>query len=177
MGTPHQTLGVQPDASEDQIKAAYRRLVLMCHPDRCREPEASSWFNEVTTAYRALMTGISRQKAEDRGNPGATEPVPKREKSTGPNDIHLVVRLSPADLRNGGIKGIRFTRFDPCPDCGGRAKGSFCMRCRGNGRVEGKVVVTVRIPAGLRNGSVLRLRGAGHVSEEGRGDVYLRMRC
>jgi DnaJ-class molecular chaperone len=172
MRTPHQTLGLQPDASEEQIKAAYRRLVLLCHPDRCQEPEAAKWFNDVTVAYRELLASVPHPKPEDI--------APKQTAEQGkpsPNDLHLIVWLPPADLRDGCQKRIRFSRLDICPICGGNQRLSNCAQCNGAGTVAVKATVMVRFPAGMNDGSVLRLRGAGHMGgERRRGDVWVRVR-
>lgn len=51
------TLGLQPGASETEIKAAYRKLVMQWHPDRYKgnDPQrAAQKFQEITHAYEAL---------------------------------------------------------------------------------------------------------------------------
>lgn len=56
---PHQVLGVSPTASEEEVKAAYRKLALKWHPDRNMDnrAEAEEKFKEVTAAYQALQSG------------------------------------------------------------------------------------------------------------------------
>jgi len=48
----HKVLGVQPGASEDEIRAAYRRYAASHHPDRGGDP---STFIAGQTAYRQLV--------------------------------------------------------------------------------------------------------------------------
>lgn len=53
---PHDVLGVSRQASQDEIKAAYRKLVLVYHPDTSKLPkeEAEAKFNQVAQAYQAM---------------------------------------------------------------------------------------------------------------------------
>lgn len=50
----YQTLGVSPDASEADIKSAYRRLARRYHPDVSKEAGAEDKFKAVNEAYEAL---------------------------------------------------------------------------------------------------------------------------
>ena len=52
----YRTLELSPGASQAEIKAAYRRLALKYHPDRCTEsPSAAAHFRELVVAYKALL--------------------------------------------------------------------------------------------------------------------------
>lgn len=52
---PYRALGVSPDASQDEIKKAYRRLARECHPDRTGgDASKEARFKEVSTAYDIL---------------------------------------------------------------------------------------------------------------------------
>lgn len=55
------TLGLFADATEDEIKRAYRKLVLIWHPDR-NPPDNGERFKEITEAYTVLTnpTGLQR---------------------------------------------------------------------------------------------------------------------
>lgn len=57
-------LGVQPNASIDAIKAAYRRNATQYHPDRNPAPDAATRFREIQEAYEVL-SDAERRKAYD----------------------------------------------------------------------------------------------------------------
>ncbi|TME06857.1 MAG: molecular chaperone DnaJ [Chloroflexi bacterium] len=67
-----------------------------------------------------------------------------------------------------------------CPTCqgAGRVLRSPCAECRGQGRVERTRRLMVRIPAGVDNGSQIRLSGEGEAGVRGGqpGDLYVVMR-
>lgn len=62
-----------------------------------------------------------------------------------------------------------------CPTCGGRGTvvNKPCKSCGGSGRMPRERVVTVKIPAGVHSGQVIRLRGEGEPGPSGtmRGDL------
>jgi curved DNA-binding protein CbpA len=65
MVNPYEVLGVQRDASDQEIKAAYRRMAMRYHPDRnAGDAEASDRFREVTRAYEVLCNPTARAKID-----------------------------------------------------------------------------------------------------------------
>ena len=67
MADPYATLGVARDASEKDIKSAYRKLAKELHPDRNKEnPKAAERFSDVTKAYD-LLSDKDKRARFDRG--------------------------------------------------------------------------------------------------------------
>ena len=50
----YQTLGVVPNASQDDVKKAYRKLVVLYHPDRNPDPKVADRIREINAAYDIL---------------------------------------------------------------------------------------------------------------------------
>ncbi len=75
--------------------------------------------------------------------------------------------------RNAG--GFAFA--EPCPHCRGRGLvvDDPCQRCHGSGRAASSTTVSARIPAGVRDGQRVRLRGKGAPGERGghNGDLII----
>jgi len=67
---PFVILDVAPEATNRQIKSAYRRLSLTYHPDKNPDdPLAASRFIQISKAYAALTDEVARRNWEKYGNP------------------------------------------------------------------------------------------------------------
>lgn len=80
MSTYHDILGVGPEASQEEIKHAFRRRALECHPDQAEEgekEEAQQEFLRVREAFEILSDG------ENEGWPSGTPDDSDAEDSTG----------------------------------------------------------------------------------------------
>ncbi|KAG1671962.1 hypothetical protein FOA52_013334 [Chlamydomonas sp. UWO 241] len=60
--THYELLGIEPDADEGEIKAAFRRMALDLHPDVNDEPDAHQAFIDLKEAYETLSDGDSRRE-------------------------------------------------------------------------------------------------------------------
>ena len=74
MSDPYKVLGVSPDASDDEIKKAYRALARKYHPDKYRDSDladlASEKMKEVNAAYEEIKTMREKGSAGARGAGG-----------------------------------------------------------------------------------------------------------
>lgn len=61
--TLYSVLGIKRDATPDELKAGYRRMVFQWHPDRCKEPNAQEQFMAVQHAYEVLSKSRDRYDA------------------------------------------------------------------------------------------------------------------
>lgn len=68
----YEVLGVNREASYEEIKTAYRKLAMKYHPDRNQgNPEAEEKFKEVAEAYEVLSNAEKRQRYDRFGHEGA----------------------------------------------------------------------------------------------------------
>jgi molecular chaperone DnaJ len=66
----YEVLGVPRDASEDELKRAYRKLAMQYHPDRNKEPDAGERFKELSEAYEVLRDPRRRATYDRYGHAG-----------------------------------------------------------------------------------------------------------
>ncbi len=70
MTDPYKVLGVSPDASDEEIKKAYRRLAKQYHPDRNPgDAEAAKKMQEVNAAYEQIKNPEKAQQNQGTYNP------------------------------------------------------------------------------------------------------------
>ncbi|MCX7169585.1 MAG: molecular chaperone DnaJ [Proteobacteria bacterium] len=70
----YETLGINRDASEDEIKKAYRKLAMKFHPDRNPDnPKAEEQFKEAKAAYEILSDAKKRTAYDQFGHAGVDQ--------------------------------------------------------------------------------------------------------
>merc|ERR1712054_443065 len=146
----YKILGVEKDASESEIKKAYRKLAMKHHPDRGGDPDT---FKEMTEAH-TILSDSEKRSLYDRGGLEAVENGGgmsqadmmsqifgggggrNRGKKKGQNVVRpLPVSLE--DLYNGVTKKLRITRQTIDKEAGVKK----CAECNG----KGVVIKTVRM--------------------------------
>ena len=83
-------LGVERNASDGDIKKAYRKLARKFHPDVSKEPGAEEKFKEVSEAYETLKDAEKRAAYDQLGRHQAGQefrPPPDWESRFGPGDL------------------------------------------------------------------------------------------
>lgn len=80
--THYEILGVAVNASDEQIKAAFRRLAKLYHPDK--NPNGKEQFERILTAYEILIDSTTHYKYDQRLKGfGNTETIKKKPQSGG----------------------------------------------------------------------------------------------
>ena len=244
----YEILGVSKDASDAEIKKAFRRRARELHPDVNKAADAEDQFKELNEAYDVLSDPNKRAQYDRFGTiPGAAgggygggsgyvdfddlfgggfggmgdifssffggqggqggRPARKEGR-----DMGVGLRITLEEVARGVEKEIVYDRLAPCPDCKGTGLGENgkvvtcpecggkgrvvsvqrtflgdmqtattckkcngtgssienpCPECEGQGRVPDRQRVTVKVPAGIRDGQQLRVGGFGEAGIQG----------
>jgi len=71
MNDPYKVLGVSRDASDDEIKRAYRELAKKYHPDKYKDSDLSELANEKMKEINAAYDEIQKQRSAGGSNGGS----------------------------------------------------------------------------------------------------------
>ncbi len=133
-----------------------------------------------------LRTSIAISFAEMAGGVERLLTVPREESCEACTGSGLAPGAKAETCRSCGGRGqVRvsqgfFTMVRPCPDCGGagRKVSNPCPECRGAGRVERRRQLKVTVPAGIEDGTRLRMVGEGEAGVHGgpAGDLFVVVR-
>lgn len=95
-------------------------------------------------------------------------------------DVEAIISLTLEDAHRGVTRSLTLETTVICPTCNGTGTkdNQACPTCRGAGAVAQPKTIEVNIPAGVRDGSVIRLAGQGEPGTNGAraGDLFLRVR-
>lgn len=64
----YKILGLSRDASQDEVKKAYRKLARKCHPDICKDVDGETKFKEIGEAYEVLKDPEKRKAYDQFGS-------------------------------------------------------------------------------------------------------------
>jgi DnaJ-class molecular chaperone len=95
-------------------------------------------------------------------------------------DVEAQLEISLEEAHRGGRRTLQMQAAETCPTCNGTGQvgDKLCPTCGGSGQVLKPKTIEVNIPAGVRDGSTVRLAGQGGSGLNGTqpGDLYLRIR-
>lgn len=216
-------LGINRDASEKDIKQAYRRLARQYHPDvNPGDKSAEAKFKEVNEAYEVLSDKEKRQKYNKYGDQwqyadqfekaganqnirwdfggsgaqgfefdqgdlgdlfggifgrGRTGGFSRQARSRRGRDIEHPVEITLEEAYNGSNRTLSMQSREACSSCNGTGfiQNAVCSVCMGSGMTSGMKRIEVKIPAGVKDGSRVRISGKGEAGYGGgkAGDLYL----
>lgn len=129
------------------------------------------------------LAGFSDFFAAMFGGGGPGSPFTGRSRGYGGphkgQDIESSIDVTLEEVFNGGTKSLRLSTSALCPGCQGSGitGRNICTRCGGTGSIPEQKTIDVKIPAGVSEGSRIRLKGQGGEGVGGgpRGDLYLKI--
>ncbi len=223
-------LGIKKDATEKEVKQAYRRLARKYHPDvNPGDKGAEDKFKEINEAYEVLSDKDDRKKYDRYGDKwkyadqfeqagqqqqsqywdfspgggsasfsfsggdmgdlgsifeglfggGRTGTFRSKAQSRRGQDLESPVEVTLEEAYHGTSRTINLQSGEICSVCKGSGyiQNLPCSECRGSG-VSPKIKrLEVKIPAGVQNGSRVRIAGKGQPGYHGgaSGNLYLKI--
>ncbi len=187
----YEVLGVSKNASDDEIKKAYRKLAIKYHPDKNPgDKEAEAKFKEINEAHDVLSDKQKRARYDQFGHAGVG----------GAGGGNPFGGQGGAFNFNGQTFNFDFGGGSPFDDILGNIFGfGGARRPRRGADYQTSVTLTfeeaifgttknididgkdtkIKIPAGIDDGMSIRLAGKGGPAPEGgteRGDLYVRIK-
>ncbi len=172
---PYKTLGLSRDATPEQIRSAYRKLAKKHHPDLNPGNAAAEERFKAVNSANELLSDADKRARFDRGEIDAagepTAPEPPRYRryadaaegaryQAGPDDDHPFGDIFSEFLHRGGGEALRMrgsdARYALAVDFLDTVTGATRTLTLPDGRI-----LDVRIPPGIEDGQILRLKGQG----------------
>jgi len=175
----YETLGVNERASADEIKKAYRKLARKYHPDVNKDEEAIEKFKEINAAYEVLSDKQKKDEYDMYGDQMfGGQNFHDFAQNQGNVDLDELLRNIFGGGGGGGFGGGGFGG-NSAPDLDQRTNITVPFDVSING---GKHNITInnesfdiKIPAGIKSGETLRVRGKGNAGMGQRGDLLIKV--
>lgn len=190
----YKILGLSENATEDEIKMAYKKLSLKYHPDRQvnksdkEKTEAEKKFKEINEAYSILSEPDKRRDYDRFGNSNPRsdnwadfrknfssqgfnpfdffEPFGRGEIVEPGTHIKMQIPLTIEDVFNGCTKKVKYERKVRCPNCHGAGGLNMkrCPHCHGSGQIESNIQTAFGYMTQTR--TCPHCHGTGQISEK-----------
>jgi len=188
----YETLEVSENATESEIKKAYRKLARKYHPDVNKEASAEEKFKEINAAYEILSDAEKKQQYDMHGDAmfGGQNFHDFSRSHGGAGSMEDILR----EMFSGGGG---FGGGNPFGGAGGFGGGGFGggFQQEVNLDIETKVTIPfivsilggshsvsvngdrfdIKIPAGVNTGEKMRVKGKGHAQGGRVGDLFLKI--
>lgn len=181
----YKTLEVSENANESEIKKAYRKLARQYHPDVNKDKGAEDKFKEINAAYEILSDKEKKRQYDAQGDNmfgGQNFHDFSRSHRGGSSDLDEILR----QMFSGG------GGFGGSNPFGG---GGFTQQQQPNLDIETSVTIPfsvsilggshsvsvngerfdIKIPAGVKSGEKMRVKGKGHAQSGRAGDLFLKI--
>jgi len=162
----YEILGVPRNATDEELKKAYRKLAFKYHPDHNHDDGAEGRFKEINEAYEVLSDADKRAAYNLYGHDGANgffargfegfgfggfgdifdaffggATTAARQAPQRGADLHYQLTISLEEAAFGCEKGVDITRTETCSTCHGigskpGSQPSQCPNCNGTGQVR-----------------------------------------
>lgn len=187
----YETLGISDNASEAEIKKAYRKLARKYHPDVNKSAEAEEKFKEINAAYEVLSDKEKKAQYDQFGDQMfGGQNFHDFSRSQGANvDLDEILR----QMFSGGGGGFGGFSGGGNPFGSGFGGGGFHQEP--NLDLETSITIPfnvsilggshsvsvqgerfdIKIPAGVKTGEKMRVRGKGHAQGGRVGDLFLKI--
>lgn len=159
----YEVLGIDRNATKEEIKKAYRKLARKYHPDVSKEPDAEEKFKEVKEAYEVLSDDQKRAQYDQFGHAGTQgahgfggadfsgfdifDFIFNQGSRRNPNaprqgaDVQYTMRLTFEEAIFGKETEINVPREENCDTCNGTGakpgtKKHTCTYCHGTGQLS-----------------------------------------
>ncbi|MDY5616825.1 MAG: DnaJ C-terminal domain-containing protein [Helicobacter sp.] len=189
----YETLEVSSNATSEEIKKAYRRLARKYHPDINKEKDAEEKFKEINAAYE-ILSDEKKRKQYDQFGDSMFGGQNFHDFARGQGNVDLDDILSQIFGGGGFSQGTgNFGGFSGFSNFGGF--GGFNQKSQPNLDINAQITIPfstailggkhnvslqnqnfdIKIPAGIKNGETIRLRGKGNTMGNQSGDVLLKV--
>jgi len=194
----YDTLEVSQNASEAEIKKAYRKLARKYHPDICKGSDCEEKFKEINAAYEVLSDKEKKAQYDQFGDQmfGGQNFHDFSRAQGGNVDLDEILRqMFSGGGGFGGFGGGGGRQSYSSGGFGGFGGAGGGFHQEPNLDIEAKVTIPfnvailggthsvsvngerfdIKIPAGVKSGEKLRVRGKGHTQNGRSGDLFLKI--